>query len=147
LTLHADAPAVFTDVWIEREDRAFVRPGRGFSVPERDEQGRLFRWIAPVAGAVAYVPSGQGRLTIEGWIPTDYYDLPLTLTVDWEGRPLARLRIRTPHFRVQGMLDAPDGTPWGELTFRASQSFVPDNRQRNGDHRSLAVRIWRMALE
>ena len=146
LSVEASAPAVFTDVWMEPSDRAFIRPSQGFYTAERDEDTELFRWIAPHAVASAYLPVSKGRLTIEGWIP-DTYRQPLALSFEWNGRPLASLNVDGPRFRVEQDVAGSPGEPWGELAITASQSFVPHERQRNGDRRTLAVRIYRLTLD
>jgi hypothetical protein len=146
LSLETTAPAVFTDVWLEPEGQPLIRPSDGFSSAERDEEANLFRWIAPQATAIGYLPGRRGRLTIEGSIPVKYYRLPLRLSLEWNGRPLDPVEVNTPVFRVERDVDGSDEQPWGELRLRASQSFVPDERQKNGDHRTLSARIYRMAL-
>jgi hypothetical protein len=147
LSLETTEPVAFTDVWLEPDDQPLLRPGDGFSTPERDEEANLFRWIAPQATAIAYLPEPRGRLTIEGSIPVRYYELPVKLALEWNGRPLALAEIDTPLFRIERNVDGSAAHPWGELTFRVSQSFVPHDRQKNGDRRTLSARIHRMALE
>ncbi|MBI4266271.1 MAG: DUF2723 domain-containing protein [Acidobacteria bacterium] len=146
-SLGTTAPAVFTDVWLAPEDSAFIRPSHGFYVAERDDDSELFRWIAPVAVATAYLPAPRGRLTIEGWIPAEYYELPLVLSMEWNGRPLASVDVHTPRFRIERELPGSSGAPWGELKIRSSHSFVPDEQQHNGDRRVLAARIYRLTLD
>lgn len=142
LELETTSPVEFTDVWLEPEGQPLIRPTRGFSSPERDEQGRQFRWIGPEATAVAYVPAPRGRLTIEGWLPESYYDLPLTLHLAWNGKPLPPAELREPWFVLEREVQGTDAEGWGELTLRPSHAFVPHERQRNGDHRTLSVRIY-----
>lgn len=148
LSLETTAPAVFTDVWLEPENQPLIRPSHGFSPAERDEEARLFRWIAPQATAIAYFPGGRRRLTIEGSIPVKYYHLPFRLLLEWNGRPLDPVEVvNTGVFRIEHDVDGFDEQPWSELRLRASQSFVPDERQKNGDHRTLSARIYRLTLE
>ena len=147
VSLAASTPAVFTDVWLEPDDERFIRPSDGFYVAERDEDGELFRWISSDAFANAYLPGRVGRLTIEGWIPTDYYRLPITLSLEWNDRPLTSVEVSTPRFRIEQELVQSSDEPWGRLRIRSSESFVPDTVQMNGDHRSLAVRIYRLSLD
>lgn len=146
LSLEATTPAVFTDVWLEPEDRPLIRPSRGFYFAERDDDNNLFRWMAAEAAATGYLPASRGRLTIQGWIPVKYYQLPLTLSLEWNGRPLASFAVNTPNFRVEREVTRSVESPWGELTIKSSQSFVPDDLQKNGDRRTLAARIYRLAL-
>lgn len=147
VTVDASAPVVFTDVWLEPDDHAFVRPSGGFYVAERDEEAELFRWMAPRAVATAHLPASSGRLTIEGWIPERYYRLPLVLSLTWNGRPLASFDVGTPRFRLEQDVPGSPQEPWGELGITSSQSFVPHERQRNGDRRQLAVKIYRLTLD
>jgi len=147
VSLVATSPAVFTDVWVQPHDGLFIRPSDGFYVAERDEELNLFRWIAPRAVATAYVPAQRGRLVIEGWIPTKYYRLPLVLSLEWNGRPLASMNVETARFRFEQDLPGSVEQPWGTLTITSSQSFVPDKLQRNGDERNVAARIYRLTLD
>ena len=147
ISLSATTPSVFTDVWLEPDDTRFIRPSHGFYTAERDGDATLFRWISPGAIAAAYLPDSSGRLTIEGWIPTEYYRLPVTLLLDWNGRPLASVNVSTSWFRIEQEVRRSSDTPWGELRIRSSQSFVPDEVQRNGDRRNLSVRIYRLTLQ
>jgi len=147
LSLETTAPAVFTDVWLEPEGRPLIRPSHGFSSAERDEEANLFRWIAPQATAISYLPGRRGHLTIDGSIPAKYYQLPFRLSLQWNGRPLDSVEVNTPEFRIERDVDGSDEQPWGELRLRASQSFVPHERQKNGDRRTLSARIYRVVLE
>ncbi len=147
VSLETTAPAVFTDVWFEPADSSFIRPSDGFYTSERDEELELFRWIAPDAVATAYLPASQGRVTIEGWIPENFYRLPLVLSLEWNGSPVASVNVTTPRFRIEQDLPGSLEEPWGELRIRASQSFLPDQLQGNGDQRTLAARIYRLTLD
>ena len=135
------------EFWFEPDDRAFIRPSDGFYVAERDEASELFRWIAPAAVATAYLPASQGRVLIEGWIPDDVYRLPLIVSLEWNGTPVASVDITTPRFRIEQDLPGSVEEPWGELRIRSSQSFVPDELQGNGDPRTLAARIYTLTLD
>jgi hypothetical protein len=146
ISLGATRPSVFTDVWLEPDDSPFIRPADGFFTAERDDAAELFRWMAPDAVATAYLPRTTGHVTIEGWIPTDYYRLPITLSLEWNDRPLASVAVATPQFRIEQNLPSSGGS-WGQLRIRSSQSFVPDELQKNGDRRTLAARIYRLSLD
>jgi len=147
ISLHAPAPVAITDVWLEGETRAAVRPAAGFYLAERDAGARLFRWMGVEARAAAYLPTESGRLTIEGWIPVNYYRLPLTLSLAWNGRPLASFRVDSERFRHRLRMERASESAWGELTISSSHSFVPDERVRNGDLRRLSIRIYELGLE
>lgn len=146
VTLEASTDAVFTDVWVDRGDRPFIRPSHGFYLPERDAEAELFRWVAPHAIATAYLPAPAGRVTVEGWIPEEYYRLPVELSLEWNGRPLGSLAISTANFRGEWLVSGTPHEPWGELAISMSQSFVPHEVQRNGDRRTLGARIYTLAL-
>ena len=103
--------------------------------------------MAPDALATSYLPGSTAHLTIEGWIPTDYYQLPVTLSLEWNDRPFASVAVSTPQFRIEQDVAQSAGGPWGQLRIRSSQSFVPDERQKNGDRRTLAARIYRLSLD
>jgi hypothetical protein len=147
LVLQAAAPVTITDVWVASDGDHAVRPAGGFHSPERDGDARLFRWMAPNALANVYLPSGNGVLTIEGWIPVKYYDLPVTMSIKWNGQPVASLRIGSERFRERVRISAPQGSPWGELSISASHSFIPDALARNGDRRVLSLRIYELSAE
>lgn len=140
-------PVLFTDVWLDDEAQPAIQPGRGFYLPERAADARLFRWVAPEAEATVYLPSTAAFLTIRGWIPVKYYQLPVTLRLNWNGRPLASLPISDSTFQFQTTLSMPaGGDRWGSLELSSSHRFVPDERQWNGDHRVLAIRIDELSL-
>lgn len=147
ISFEAGVPVVFTDVWLEPANRAFIRPSHGFYLAERDEDDEIFRWTAPYALAIAYLPASRGRVTIEGWLPGDYYQLPVQVSLAWNGRPVASFAIGVPRFRIAQEVTGSPAQPWGELGITVSQSFVPDERQRNGDRRKLALRIYRLTLD
>lgn len=147
MSFESTAPVLFTDVWIEPADRAFIRPTRGFYLPERDPDAALFRWMAPHAVATAYLPGARARVTIEGWMPADYYRLPVQMSLSWNGRALGAVDITTPRFHIVREVTGSATQRWGELGFVVSQSFQPDTRQLNGDRRELSVRIYRLAID
>lgn len=147
ISLETSAPAVFTDVWLEPADRAFIRPSHGFYTAEWDEDAELFRWTAPQAIAAAYLPAPKGRVTIDGWMPASYYRLPVHVSLSWNGRPVASVAVTTPRFHIVQEVTGSPEQPWGELGIAVLQSFVPHARQRNGDRRELSLRIYRLAID
>lgn len=147
ISLHAPAPVAITDVWLERETSAAVRPAEGFYLAERDEGTRLFRWIGTEAHAAAYLPTDTGLLTIEGWIPVNYYRLPVTVSLAWNGRPVASLHVDGERFRHRLRVERGSPSAWGEVMISSSHSFVPDEQVSNGDLRRLSVRIYELSLE
>ena len=147
VSLAAEAPLAITDVWVTDAAQPAIRPARGFHLAERDREGRVFRWAASDAHAIAYVPGDTAVLTIEGWLPLDYYDGATTVTLRWNDRPLATVAVAGPRLYHQLRVRRADGNPWNELTIATSHSFVPDNRTRNGDRRVLSLRIYELRLE
>jgi len=69
------------------------------------------------------------------------------LSLEWNGRPLAAVTVDTARFRIEQDLIGSAEQPWGELKITSSESFVPNTRQRNGDQRTLAARIYRLTLD
>jgi hypothetical protein len=67
--------------------------------------------------------------------------------LDWNGRPLASVNVSTSRFRIEQEVRKSTDGPWSQLTIRSSHAFVPDKRQRNGDLRDLAAKIYRVSLE
>ncbi|MBI2835815.1 MAG: glycosyltransferase family 39 protein [Acidobacteria bacterium] len=147
LSINTPAPVAFTDVWLEPDDAATIRPARGFYLPERDGRTKLFRWVAPRARASVYLPTPRGHLTIAGWIPVKYYRLPVTISIGWNGKSLASFVVREESFRLQHVLSRAPESPWGELTLVSSHHFVPHERVLNGDRRVLAFRAYELAIE
>jgi len=148
LSLVSPAPVFFTDLWIGPEDQPVIRPGKGFYSPERDRRTRLFRWMAPRADAIAYLPTTRTeRLIVRGHMPLKYYRLPVTLSLEWNGRPLTSFSVTTSDFRFEYPLTRPHvGDVWGTLTLISSHDFVPHERQMNGDLRILAARIYELSF-
>jgi hypothetical protein len=99
------------------------------------------------AHAAAYLPTATGQLTIEGWIPVKYYRLPVTVSLAWNGRPVASFHVDSESFRHSLRVERGSTSAWGELTISSSHSFVPDEQVSNGDLRRLSVRIYELGLE
>lgn len=147
LSFVSPAPVLFTDAWVEREDRSVIRPASGFYSPERDSQAKLFRWMAPEAQAVTYLSGKAARVRIRGRIPVKYYQLPVKISLEWDGNPLASFLITTADFDFESIVSRPvGGEPWGMLTVRSSHHFVPDEWQKSGDLRVLAAQIYELSL-
>jgi hypothetical protein len=147
VAFETSAPALLTDLWVAPEGQPSIRPANGFYTPERDAGLALFRWIAPRAEAAVYLPVERGHLRIRGQIPVKYYELPVTLSLEWGGRPLGSVSISTPSFEFDRTLPRLDtGEAWGTLVLKSSHSFVPEERQHNGDVRQLAIRIDELTL-
>lgn len=144
VTLESSVPFLVRELWFERADRPVARPGRGFYVAEHDANGQRFRWTAERATVSTYLPDKRGRLTLAGEAPS--VQLPLTIQIDWNGKPIATLRVTSPAFRHEFNLERTENSPWGELSLRVSRTFIPDEVSGNGDRRTLGVRVTDLLL-
>lgn len=144
LTLESSVPFIVRELWFERADRPVARPGRGFYLAEHDANGQRFRWTAERATVNAYLPDDRGFLTFAG--EASPAQLPLTIQIDWNGKPLATLRVTSPAFRQELQLDRIEHQPWGDLSFLVSRTFIPDEVSGNGDRRTLGVRVTDLLL-
>ena len=123
-----------------RDDALLVR-GEGWHSPETTEEGRSFRWATRVARSMINVPSGHGRLVVEGEVPSRFVAGPVN--IELESGELRRSVSARGGFRIE--LDLPPGPP-REVILRSDRDFVPDAIQRNGDRRHLALRIDRFEI-
>lgn len=145
VSFESSEPLLFTDLMVADEGHPVIRPGAGFYPAETGGRGRRFRWMAPQATAEAFLSSQWGQLRIRGRIPAKYYDGPVTMSLDWNGTPLGSVQIRAPRFVLT--CRAPAGeAPWSTLTIRSSHSFIPGERQKNGDTRVLAAQVDQLRL-
>lgn len=145
VSFQSSQPTLFSDVSVTDEARALIRPGNGFYPAEPGGRGRWFRWMAPAAVAEAFLPSPWGQLRIRGRIPTKYYDLPVTISLDWNGSALGAFHIHADRFLLECRV--PAGTEsWGRLRITSSDHFIPHERQKNGDMRVLSVQVYELRL-
>lgn len=142
IRFEASEPLMLTDVALVAVDRDLIQPLAGFHAIEEDEFGLQFRWMAPRARAVVLRSGGRLRIALRGRLPVEYYRLPITLRVKVDGMIAREHRLDGPDFQLH--LDLPAATPGSEasIAFSASDSFVPDRVERNGDRRSLAIRVY-----
>lgn len=138
-------PLLFSDVTVTGDEHPVIRPGRGFFAAEPGRRGRWFRWLAPEASAEAFLPSKWGRLRIRGRMPLEYYDGPVSISLEWNGTALGSIPIDTARFVLDCRVRA-DEAQWSTLKIRSSHSFVPHDRQKNGDRRVLAAQIRQLRL-
>ncbi|MCL4845053.1 MAG: DUF2723 domain-containing protein [Acidobacteria bacterium] len=102
---------------------------------------RRWRWTSERA-VVRVVAPGDVRVTIAGESPIVYYDAPATVTLRAGDVPLGRWR---PEADFAWTIDVPAETlrsAGGELTLETDRTWVPDERQGNGDRRRLGLRIY-----
>ena len=140
--LVANAPLLLTEVLLNADAGVLVLPATGFYAPERDEVGREFRWMGPHAELALSGSGSPLRVTVGGLVPPHFFSQPLTLRVEvsgWEGRTY-QLTERDFHLSIDLPPIEPDSTT--TMTLWTSQSFVPDEVERNGDRRTLALRVY-----
>lgn len=138
----ATVPLMLTDVALVAVDRDLIQPIEGFHAIEEDEFGRRFQWMAPRARGTVLRSGGPLRIALRGRLPVQYYRLPVTLRVEVDGMIAREQPLDEPDFQLH--LDLPAATPGAEasIAFSVSDSFVPDRVERNGDRRSLAIRVY-----
>jgi hypothetical protein len=119
--------------------------GEGFFYPEPDEQERPFRWASKVARCLAHVPEPGAILSIEGVAPLEYLGRGVRVGVAVEAAERAGIELAERSFRLEVPLDP--GLRFAAIELRSSRSFVPDDRQKNGDMRELALRVYSMRVE
>jgi len=122
-------------------DSAMIARGDGWHYPETADDGRPFRWATRTARSMINVPAGGARLIVGGEVPVRYFDSPASIEIDAGG---VRRGV-TARGRFLLEIDVPPGPP-REVVLRSDQDFIPDEVQRNGDHRRLALRIERFEL-
>jgi hypothetical protein len=140
--LDATAPVLFTRVAISGNGDHYALPTSGFHALERDEFGQSFRWMGPSADIIV---SGSGvptRLTLRGRLPVEYFRLPVTVRVSAPGWPDREHQLTDRD--VSLAIDLPPIARGSQsvVSLSTSQSFVPDDVERNGDVRSLSLRVY-----
>jgi hypothetical protein len=143
----AQVPLLLTGVSLAAGHAQTIQPGEGFFLPERDERGRPYRWMAPRARADVHLPRGRARLRIHGRVPSEHYRRPVTLSLTWNGRRLTAFRLEGAEFLLLQDLVSTPGTSHNVIEFDSSHDFMPQQVEGNGDHRRLALRIYGLALE
>jgi hypothetical protein len=147
VSIDSSDPVLLTNVGLQSEGDPTIELAGGFYLPERDRQATLFRWMAPQARALAYIPGRASRLVLRGRVPIRYFRKPITLTVTAGDQRLGVFAIDREEFRLECEIPAALDHPWVNLTLTASQSFVPDEVEGNGDYRMLAIQVYELRLE
>ncbi len=140
------APFVLDGLDYGPADQPGFVQGEGWFHPEKDEERRRFRWVSPRARTLLHVPAGGARLVIEGTAPLNYLGPDPGIELTQDGRSLASARLTDGRFRLEAEISE-DGRPFHEVILSTRRSFVPDEVQRNGDRRRLAVRVYAFSLE
>lgn len=120
--------------------------GRGWFLPEPDEDGRTFRWTSAAARSLAHVPQPGARVLVEGVAPLEYLGADVRVALFVDGVESAWLRPQQRRFRLEAQVEA-GPSPFRELTLRADRTFVPDRIQHNRDRRRLALRVYTFEVE
>jgi hypothetical protein len=118
--------------------------GDGFFYPEPDEQKRPFRWASKAARCLAHVPEPGAILSIEGVAPLEYLGTGVRIAVAVEAAERAGIEVAERSFRLEVPLEP--GMRFAPIELRTSRSFVPHDRQKNGDMRELALRVYSMRV-
>ena len=132
----AEAPFALRGLAFGPRGNAHVVHGAGWHYPETARDGRLFRWASGTARSLVHVPPGGARVVVEGEVPPRHVALPVAVTLESGGqsaRVAADGRFRLELVAVPG--------PAREVVLRADREFVPDEVQRNGDRRRLALKV------
>lgn len=145
VAVSANQPLALTGVTLRDADESLIRLEDGFHFAERDASRRLFRWMAPEASAIIYVPGDRAVLRLHGSVPPYLRQKPFTLTLTWEGKRLAVLPLDEDDFLFELPLPRPAGA-WGRLRLSASQWFVPDEIETNGDRRVLSLCFYEVSV-
>lgn len=142
----AGAPAPFLLRGLDYGPRSEpgVAHGQGWHYPERDESRRLFRWTGARARSIVHVPAGGAALTVDGEASFAHVGPGGSIRLLVDGVRVAGLQLAEPVFRLATRL--PPGRPFREVVIETDRTFVPDRLQRNGDERSLGVRIYGFRL-
>jgi len=123
-----------------------VPPGRRFRIvegvyaPERDQDGREWRWLTTTA--VVQLPDGPARpLALRIGLPQSSAIEANTIAVHVNDAVVAKARVERGR-GTQVTVDVPAGAPLVKLT--AETSFVPAEvpAMRSGDRRRLAVELY-----
>jgi hypothetical protein len=118
---------------------ALLARGDGWHSPETDAGGQPFRWATRVARALVNVPPAGAVLVVEGDVPARVGGAAITL----ESGDARAAVTAAGRFRVT--LDLAPGPP-RIVILGSDRDFVPDEVQRNGDRRRLALRVDRFEL-
>lgn len=115
---------------------------RGWHEHEYDPAlGRLWHWTAD-SSDVRIRPAEDVVLTISGQSPLVYFDTPSVVRLRAGERILSEFRP-TSDFSVDVMVPAAAlEDSGGIVTVETDQTFVPDERDGNGDRRRLGLRIY-----
>jgi hypothetical protein len=144
--LEANHPFQVTGFALASESEDSLEATLGFFPPEQDESGE-FQWVGP-RGEVAIARSGPPlRLSMRGWIPTEFFEMPVQVVVGVDGQPMKTETITSADFRISIDLPAVETQSTTVVSFEASSTFVPDAVEHNGDRRQLTFRAYDLRTE
>jgi Dolichyl-phosphate-mannose-protein mannosyltransferase len=142
----ADVPLLLNEVSVVGTRDDVVRPTNGFYMPERDEENKEFRWIAPSAEVLVSRSGVPVWLTLRGYVHIEHVRLPVIVEAVHVGRLAGRYELRDSDFTITIHLAATSSRA-SLVTLSTSQSFVPDKVEGNGDTRSLALQIYALEVD
>jgi Dolichyl-phosphate-mannose-protein mannosyltransferase len=142
----ANVPLLLTDVSVVGAREDVVRPTSGFYKPERDEENKEYRWIAPSAEVLVSRSGVPVWVTLRGYVHIEHVKLPVTVEAQVDGRWAGRYELRDASFTITIYLAATNSRA-SLVTLSTSQSFVPDKVEGNGDTRALALQIYSLEVD
>jgi hypothetical protein len=123
--------------------------GEGWYEPELEPEsvgGRGWRWMSDAA-RILVRPTNRGvTVRAAGVYPADYYREPLRLWLTAGDRTIAEFRAAA-EFEFEAVVPAEAlQAAQGMLILRASETFVPGEREGTADRRRLAARIYNLEV-
>ncbi|HEV8253442.1 MAG TPA: hypothetical protein VGQ78_01700 [Vicinamibacteria bacterium] len=119
--------------------------GNGWHYAETDEAAVPFRWASARARSLLHVPPSGAVLRLEAEAPIEYVGPGGRVSLAVDGAERASTVVQERRFVLQLELDG--ANEFTEVVLSSERSFVPDRRQRNGDRRELALRVYRFELQ
>jgi hypothetical protein len=122
----------------------------GWHEPEYNPgNGRSWRWTSAASTIRVRPPEPPQalRLRVTGESPLRYYQEPPAIVVRAGTVALATLRPSSDFDESVSLPADVLARAGGLVTLDVDRTFVPDDREHNGDRRRLGVRIWGVAIE
>ena len=135
------SPFSLNSLAYDSTDNGAAAFGSGWFHPERDRDGRMFRWLGPQGRLLIHLPPSGASLEIEGSLPLGYLG-PTRIAAKTEAAVLGTLTVASLDFSWRIDLPArPSDSPFVQVALDSDRSFIPDEIQHNGDLRRLTARI------
>jgi hypothetical protein len=140
------SPFSLNSLAYDSTDNGAAAFGSGWFHPERDRDGRLFRWLGPQGRLLIHLPPSGASLELEGSLPLGYLGTT-RIAAKTEAATLDTLTVESLDFSWRIDLPArPSDSPFVQVALDSDRSFVPDEIQHNGDTRRLTVRIYSLVV-